>query len=194
MEPIACNECEPLTMAESNEAAERPTEDVSVEVNGTRVTAEVEPRVKLSDFLRYKADKTDVKVGCEHGACGACTVEIDGKTVKSCMMYAVQADDSEVVTSTALNEDEETLGPIQEAFHENHGLQCGFCTGGFIMATKQLLEENPDPSEEEIVEGLSDNICRCTGYVNIIKSVKDAAERIDSPHDIKAVGHALGDD
>jgi len=181
-------------MPESHEDGQRPTRDVSVEVNGSVVTSEVEPRVKLSDFLRYRADKTDVKVGCEHGACGACTVEMDGKNVKSCMMYAVQADGSEVITSTALNEDEETLGPIQEAFHQNHGLQCGYCTGGFIMATKELLEENPDPTDEEIVEGLSGNICRCTGYVNIVKSVKDAAERIESPYDIEATVSGHGDD
>jgi carbon-monoxide dehydrogenase small subunit len=176
------------TMAKSIEASERPTRDVTVTVNGEPVTAEVEPRVKLSDFLRYEADKTDVKVGCEHGACGACTVEWDGKTVKSCMLYAVQADGSDVTTSTALNEDDETLGPIQEAFHQNHGLQCGFCTGGFIMATKSLLEENPNPDDDEIEEALSDNICRCTGYVNIVKSVKEAAETIDGPEDVTVDG------
>lgn len=181
-------------MAKSSEAADRPTREVSVTVNGNEVVAEVEPRVKLSDFLRYRADQTDVNVGCEHGACGACTVEVDGTTLKSCMQYAVQADGSEVLTSTALNEDESTLGPIQEAFHTNHGLQCGFCTGGFIMATKALLEENPDPTDEEIVEALSDNICRCTGYVNIVKSVKNAAEEIHGPTDIEVGSHALGDD
>lgn len=181
-------------MASNSNEKERPTETVSLEVNGEQITREVEPRHKLSDFLRYKAGKTDVRVGCEHGACGACTVELDGKTVKSCMLYAVQADGSEVLTSTGLNEDEETLGPIQEAFHENHGLQCGFCTSGFIMATKALLEENPDPSEEEIKDALSDNICRCTGYVNIIKSVKDAADRIDSMDEAMQTAHGIGDD
>lgn len=172
-------------MVDSN--SERPTETVTITVNGEEITREVEPRHKLSDFLRYKADKTDVRVGCEHGACGACTVEVDGRNVKSCMLFAVQADGSEVRTSTALNEGDE-LGPIQEAFHENHALQCGFCTSGFIMATKELLEENPDPDREEIVEGLSDNICRCTGYVNIIEAVQDAAERMET------TAQAAGDD
>lgn len=181
-------------MPDNNSPSDRPTEDVSVTVNGSKVATEVEPRIKLSDFLRYEAGQTDVRVGCEHGACGACTVELDGKTVKSCMLYAVQADDAEVQTSTGLNVDDGTLGPIQEAFHENHGLQCGFCTGGFIMATKSLLEDNPDPTEAEIEEGLSDNICRCTGYVNIVKSVKDAAERIDSPEELGPSTGAAGDD
>jgi carbon-monoxide dehydrogenase small subunit len=181
-------------MTDNHNLSDRPTRDVAVTVNGTRVTSEVEPRLKLSDFLRYEAGKKDVRVGCEHGACGACTVELNGKTVKSCMLYAVQVDGDEVQTSTGLNRDEETMGPIQEAFHENHGLQCGFCTGGFIMATKSLLKENPDPSREEIEEGLSDNICRCTGYVNIVKSVEDAAERIDSPAELGVTESATGDD
>ena len=181
-------------MGTNDNIHERPTENVSLTVNGEDITREVEPRHKLSDFLRYEAGKTDVRVGCEHGACGACTVEMGGKVVKSCMLYAVQADGSEVLTSTSLNEDENTLGPIQEAFHENHGLQCGFCTSGFIMATKALLEDNSDPSEEEIKEALADNICRCTGYVNIIEAVKDAADRISSPTDIEQTAHGVGDD
>ncbi|RQG87837.1 (2Fe-2S)-binding protein [Natrarchaeobius halalkaliphilus] len=167
--------------------SDRPTQEITLTVNGNEITEEVEPRHKLSDFLRYRADSTDVRVGCEHGACGACTVEVDGKNVKSCMLFAVQADGSDVLTSTGLNEDD-GLGPIQEAFHENHALQCGFCTSGFIMATKELLEKNPDPDREEIVDGLSDNICRCTGYVNIIKAVEDAADRMDT------VSQATGDD
>lgn len=190
---VVNTETEPIMASNSNNH-ERPTETVSLTVNGEQITREVEPRHKLSDFLRYEAGKTDVRVGCEHGACGACTVEMDGKTVKSCMVYAVQADGSELLTSTGLNEDGETLGPIQEAFHKNHGLQCGFCTGGFIMATKALLEENPDPTEEEIKDALSDNICRCTGYVNIIKSVKDAANRIDSMDEAELLAHGIGDD
>lgn len=181
-------------MVDHTSPNERPTERISLTVNGKQVTGEVEPRHKLSDFLRYKADQTDVKVGCEHGACGACTVELDDKTVKSCMLYAVQADGSEVRTATDLNADEDELGPIQEAFHENHGLQCGFCTNGFIMATKALLEENPDPDREEIVDALSDNICRCTGYVNIIKSVEDAAERLESVDALETAGKTAGDD
>lgn len=173
---------------------DRPEQRVSVTVNGQDVVRDIEPRTKLSDFLRYEADQTDVRVGCEHGACGACTIELDGKTVKSCMVYAVQADDSDVLTSTGLNESGDELGPIQEAFHENHGLQCGFCTSGFIMATKSLLEDNPDPSDEEIEEALSGNICRCTGYVNIVRSVKDAADRINSPGDLEDVAQGTGGD
>lgn len=176
------------SMTDGNSLGDRPRQEISITVNGEEATDEVEPRWKLSDFLRYKAGQTDVKVGCEHGACGACTVELDGDNVKSCMLFAVQADESEVQTATALNEDDETLGPIQEAFHENHGLQCGFCTNGFIMATKSLLEENPDPDREEIEDALADNICRCTGYVNIIKSVEDAAERMTT------TGQITGDD
>ncbi|WP_254533283.1 (2Fe-2S)-binding protein [Natrinema gelatinilyticum] len=174
---------------------DRPEQRVSITVNGQDIVQDIEPRTKLSDFLRYKADQTDVRVGCEHGACGACTIELEGKSVKSCMVYAVQADDSDVLTSTGLNEADGELGPIQEAFHKNHGLQCGFCTGGFIMATKSLLEDNPDPSDEEIEEALSGNICRCTGYVNIVRSVKDAADRINSPGDLENVTQeAKGDD
>lgn len=156
---------------------ERPKQTVSLSVNGDEMQSDVEPRIKLSDFLRYEAGQTDIRVGCEHGACGACTVELDGRIVKSCMLYAVQADDSEILTATGLNDSETELGPIQEAFCENHGLQCGFCTNGFVMATKALLDDNPDPSDEEIEEGLADNLCRCTGYVDIVDSVKDAADR-----------------
>ncbi len=175
-------------MATRGTQSDRPTREVTVTVNGTEVVEEIEPRIKLSDFLRYSADQTDVKIGCEHGACGACTVELDGKLVKSCLLYAVQADDSEVLTSTGLNEAPDTLGPIQEAFHQNHGLQCGFCTGGFIMATKSLLEDNPDPSADEVESALADNICRCTGYANIVDSVQDAAAEIDEPGDLTGHG------
>lgn len=181
-------------MASHSGSGDRPTRQISVTVNGVDVTREVEPRHKLSDFLRYAADQKEVKVGCEHGACGACTVEMDGKNVKSCMLFAVQADNSEITTATDLNREDGELGIIQEAFRDNHGLQCGFCTSGFIMATKSLLEENPDPSRDDIVEGLSDNICRCTGYVNIIKSVEDAASRIESAQDIELASQATGDD
>lgn len=156
-----------------------PERRISLVVNGEEIEADVEPRLKLSDFLRHKADRTDVRIGCEQGACGACTVELDGRPVKACMLYAVQADESEIVTATGLNDDS-GLGPIQDAFRENHGLQCGFCTNGFIVATKSLLEDNPDPEDEEIEEALEGNICRCTGYVNIIDSVKQAADQIDA--------------
>ncbi len=158
--------------------SDRPTREVTMTVNGESVTAEVEPRMKLSDFLREHLGLRTVRVGCEQGVCGACTVEFDGDVVKSCMLYAVQADGREVTTVEALSEDG-TLGPIQEAFHEEHALQCGFCTSGFLMATRDLLEENPDPQRADIESALADNICRCTGYQNIYRAVETAADKLE---------------
>jgi carbon-monoxide dehydrogenase small subunit len=159
-------------------ASERPTEEVTVTVNGDAVTRVVEPRLKLSDFLRNGCGLRGVRVGCEHGVCGACTVLVDGRAVKSCLSYAIQMEDREVETVEGLGDDE-SLHPIQEAFHEEHALQCGFCTSGFVMATKELLGEDPDPDRDAIEEGLSDNICRCTGYQNIYDAVERAADRLD---------------
>jgi carbon-monoxide dehydrogenase small subunit len=156
----------------------RPTHEISLSVNGEPVTAEVEPRLKLSDFLRDYRDLHGVRVGCEHGVCGACTVSVDGDLVKSCLMYAVQTDGSEVLTVEGLS-DGRTLHPVQESFHEEHALQCGFCTSGFVMSAHDLLAENPDPSHEEIETALADNICRCTGYQNIYEAVERAAEKMD---------------
>lgn len=161
------------------QATERPTEEVTITVNGETVTREVEPRLKLSDFLRDECGLRGVRVGCEHGVCGACTILMDDRGVKSCLTYAVQADGMAVETVEGLA-DEESLHPIQEAFHETHALQCGFCTSGFVMATKELLSETPDPSREDIETGLSDNICRCTGYQNIYEAVERAADRLDA--------------
>ncbi|RQH01414.1 (2Fe-2S)-binding protein [Natrarchaeobius oligotrophus] len=152
--------------------------EITVTVNGEAVTAAVEPRVKLSDFLRSECGLTGVRVGCEHGVCGACTVQQDGRAIKSCLSYAVQADGAEVETVEGLADEDGSLHPIQEAFHETHALQCGFCTSGFVVATKELLEENPDPSREEIERGLADNICRCTGYQNIYEAVERAAAKM----------------
>ncbi|MFB6111198.1 MAG: (2Fe-2S)-binding protein [Halobacteriaceae archaeon] len=158
---------------------ERPTEDVTMTVNGETVTAEVEPRLKLSDFLRDELDLRGVRVGCEHGVCGACTVLLDGRGVKSCLTYAVQADGREITTVEGLSApDGRELHPIQEAFHQEHALQCGFCTSGFVMATAELLDHTPDPDEEAIEHGLADNICRCTGYQNIYDAVKRAADEL----------------
>lgn len=159
--------------------SESVTEEITVTVNGEPVTAEVEPRLKLSDFLRYECGLRGVRVGCEHGVCGACTVQQEGRTVKSCLSYAVQADGAEIETVEGLADEDGSLHPIQEAFHETHALQCGFCTSGFVMAAKELLAENPDPSREEIETGLADNICRCTGYQNIYKAVERAAEKME---------------
>ncbi|EMA44844.1 (2Fe-2S)-binding protein [Halococcus saccharolyticus] len=161
------------------DAAGRPTREVSLTVNGETVEAEVEPRLKLSDFLRNHCGLRGVRVGCEHGVCGACTVSLDGDIVKSCLVYAVQANGREVGTVEGLAESGE-LGPVQRAFHEEHALQCGFCTSGFVMATHDLLERNPDPSDEEIRKGLADNICRCTGYQNIYKAIHRAADEMDT--------------
>lgn len=168
-----------MSVDTSEEAAGRPMRDISLTVNNERVEVEVEPRLKLSDFLRNHCDLRGVRVGCEHGVCGACTVSLDGDIVKSCLMYAVQVDGREVKTVEGLAEAGE-LGPIQQAFHEEHALQCGFCTSGFVMATRDLLDRNPDPTDEEIRDGLSDNICRCTGYQNIYDAVHRAADVIDA--------------
>lgn len=162
----------------SDDSMHQPTHEIALTVNSEPVEAEVEPRLKLSDFLRNHCERRSVRVGCEHGVCGACTVTLDGEIVKSCLLYAVQADGCEVETVEGLSTDGD-LGPVQQAFHEEHALQCGFCTSGFVMATHDLLDRNPDPTDEEIREGLADNICRCTGYQNIYKAVHRAADEMD---------------
>jgi len=165
-------------MSVDTDPPDRPTREVTVTVNGDEVTAEVEPRLKLSDFLRSHLGLRTVRVGCEQGVCGACTVEFDGDIAKSCMLYAVQADGRAVTTVEAMSEDGD-LHPIQEAFHEEHALQCGFCTSGFLMATRELLAEESDPSRETIEAALADNICRCTGYQNIYDAVETAADKME---------------
>jgi aerobic carbon-monoxide dehydrogenase small subunit len=147
---------------------------VSMTVNGTPHEADVEPRRLLAYFLRDDLGLKGTNVGCDTSSCGSCTVLIDGESVKSCTVLAVQADGSEVTTIEGLASDGE-LHPVQQAFHEQHGLQCGFCTPGFVMAVVSLLEENPNPSEEEIRLGLEGNLCRCTGYENIVRAVQAAA-------------------
>ena len=148
--------------------------NVSVTVNGVAREAEVEPRTLLVYFLRETLGLTGTNVGCDTSSCGACTVLVDGESVKSCTMLAAQADGREVTTIEGLATDGQ-LHPIQEAFHRNHGLQCGFCTPGMIMAAASYLEENPTPTEEQVREALEGNLCRCTGYHNIVKSILDAA-------------------
>ena len=150
---------------------------VSVDVNGQRHEREVEPRQLLSDFLRHELGLTGTHVGCEHGVCGACTVLFDGDPVRSCILLAVQADGHAITTVEGLSPGPEKLHPLQEAFWECHGLQCGFCTPGFLMTLVPFLEENPDPTEAEIRQALSGNLCRCTGYQHIVDAVKLAAER-----------------
>jgi aerobic carbon-monoxide dehydrogenase small subunit len=147
---------------------------IALTVNGLRHEAEVEPRDLLVYFLRERLGLTGTNVGCDTSSCGACTVLIDGESVKSCTMLAVQADGGEVTTIEGLA-DNGTLHPLQQAFHEQHGLQCGYCTPGMIMAAVSLLEEHPDPSEEEIRSALEGNLCRCTGYQNIVAAVRQAA-------------------
>ena len=150
--------------------------NVSVTVNGVAREAEVEPRTLLVYFLRETLGLTGTNVGCDTSSCGACTVLVDGESVKSCTMLAAQADGREVTTIEGLATDGQ-LHPIQEAFHRNHGLQCGFCTPGMIMAAASYLEENPAPTEEQVREALEGNLCRCTGYHNIVKSILDAASQ-----------------
>lgn len=150
---------------------------IKVSVNGTDYERTVEPRLLLSDFLRYDLGLTGTHVGCEHGVCGACTVLFDKEPVRSCMMFAVQADGHEVLTVEGLGT-MDSLHPLQEAFQEAHAVQCGFCTPGFLMTLIPFLEENPDPTEEEIREAISGNLCRCTGYQHIVDAVHLAAERM----------------
>jgi carbon-monoxide dehydrogenase small subunit len=150
---------------------------VELTVNGRAVRREVEPRLLLSDFLRHELGLTGTHVGCEHGVCGACTILFDGAAVRSCLMLAVQAAGHEVQTVESLGTPEQ-MHPLQTAFHEAHGLQCGFCTAGFLMTLLPFLEDNPDPSEAEIREAISGNLCRCTGYQHIVDAARLAAERL----------------
>jgi len=147
---------------------------VSMRVNRKECSGEVEPRTLLVNFLRDELNLTGTRVGCDTGHCGACTVIMNGTTVKSCMVLAVQAQDAEILTVEGLAKDEK-LHPIQEAFMQNHGLQCGFCTPGILMSSLFLLQRNPHPTEEEIRRGVDGNLCRCTGYVNVVKSIQAAA-------------------
>ena len=148
--------------------------NITANINGKRCSHDVEPRLLLVHYLREVVGLTGTHVGCETSLCGACTVELNGKAVKSCTMFAVQADGASIVTVEGLATDGK-LHPMQEAFWNEHGLQCGFCTPGMIMASKQILDRNPKPTEEEIRHGLEGNVCRCTGYQHIVNAVKAAA-------------------
>jgi aerobic carbon-monoxide dehydrogenase small subunit len=148
--------------------------NISLTINGKSYSQDVEPRLLLIHFLRDVAGLTGTHVGCETSLCGACTVELNRKAIKSCTMFAVQANGAEIVTVEGLATDGK-LDPVQEAFWNEHGLQCGFCTPGMIMASKQIIDRNPAPSEEEIRHGLEGNVCRCTGYQHIVNAVKAAA-------------------
>ncbi len=148
---------------------------ISVTVNGTTHDADVEPRTLLVYFIREHLDLTGTNVGCDTSSCGTCTVHVDGEAVKSCTMLAVQADGRSVTTIEGMADDEGPMHPLQDAFHRNHGLQCGYCTPGMIMAAASFLQENPNPTDEEVRESLEGNLCRCTGYQNIVASILDAA-------------------
>jgi len=167
-----------------------PELPIAVGVNGARHERAVEPRLLLSDFLRYELGLTGTHVGCEHGVCGACTVLLDGEAVRSCLMFAVQADGHEVTTVEGLAPDgagdgSESLHPLQAAFREAHALQCGFCTPGILMTLVPFLRDHPSPNEREIREALSGNLCRCTGYQNIVAAVRLACDAPASPPSLR---------
>ena len=151
--------------------------DITITVNGTQYKRTVESRLLLSDFLRHDLGLTGTHVGCEHGVCGACTILLDGQPVRSCLMFVVQASGHEISTVEGLGT-MENLHPIQEAFQEKHGLQCGYCTPGILMTLVPFLADNPDPTEEEIREGIAGNLCRCTGYQNIVEATQLAAKKM----------------
>jgi len=151
---------------------------ISVTVNGKSHSHDIEPRLSLVRYLREILQLTGTHIGCDTSGCGACTITMDGMAVKSCSLLAVQADGCEITTIEGMAEGN-TMHPLQEAFKENHGLQCGFCTPGMIMTAVDILKHNPNPSEEEIRHGLEGNFCRCTGYHNIVKSIQHAADKIN---------------
>ena len=160
---------------DNSQFSERQT--VRVRVNGQEYEREVEVRRLLADFIRHDIGLTATHLGCEHGVCGACTIIMDGESVRSCLLFAVQADGAEIMTLEGLANGDE-MHPLQQSFWDNHALQCGFCTSGFLMSAYDLLQKNPHPTEDEIRYGLSGNLCRCTGYANIIKAVQAVAEQL----------------
>jgi carbon-monoxide dehydrogenase small subunit len=153
---------------------------IRMTVNGSEVEGLAEPRVLLIHFLREQLALTGPHIGCDTGHCGACTIDLNGKSVKSCMIFVAQADGAEVLTIEGLAAADGTPHPLQEAFREHHGLQCGYCTPGMITRAWRLLQENPDPSDEEIRYGISGNLCRCTGYQNIVKAIRAAADQLNA--------------
>ena len=152
---------------------------ITVTVNGRARRASVPPRLTLADFLRERCQLTGTHLGCEHGVCGACTVLLDGEAVRGCLVFAVQADGAQVTTVEGIAPGDGELSAVQAAFRDNHGLQCGFCTPGFVVSVTAFLRDNPHPTDEEIRDALSGNLCRCTGYQGILKAVRAAADSID---------------
>ena len=160
---------------------------IEVQVNGTARRSTVEPRLTLADFLRERCHLTGTHLGCEHGVCGACTVLVDGEAVRSCLVFAVQADGASVTTIEGIAGPDGELSPVQAAFRDHHGLQCGFCTPGFVLSATAFLRDNPSPTDDEIRDGLSGNLCRCTGYQGILNAIRAAATTppetpLPSPH------------
>jgi len=151
---------------------------VSVTVNGKTYEKDVDVRLTLADFLRHELRLTGTHIGCEHGVCGACTILLDGTSARSCLMLAVQCDGRTITTIEGIALDEQRLHPLQEAFRDNHGLQCGFCTPGILTTLIEFLRDNPSPTEEEVRVAISGNLCRCTGYQGIVKAAMDAAKRM----------------
>ena len=168
-----------MALSQSNVAKteKESLKTINMTVNGKEYTVSVEPRMLLSDVLRDELRLTGTHVGCEHGICGACTIIMDGRPVRSCLIFGVQADGANILTIEGLENEDGSLHPLQEGFWEKHGLQCGFCTPGFLMTAYHFLKENPSPTREEIREAISGNLCRCTGYQGIIDAVEYAAQK-----------------
>lgn len=154
------------------------TRNISVTINGKTYQEEVEVRFHLADFIRQQLGLTGTHLGCEHGVCGACTILLNGESARSCLLLAVQADGQEILTIEGIAPSEDELHPLQEAFRDNHGLQCGFCTPGMLTTLLEFLKDNPEPTEEEVRIAISGNLCRCTGYQGIVAAALDAAERL----------------
>ncbi len=152
--------------------------EITVTINGESYTREVETRLTLADFIRHECELTGTHLGCEHGVCGACTILLDGLSARSCLMLAVQADGHELLTVEGIAPNDDELHPLQQAFQDNHGLQCGFCTPGMLTTLLEFLRDNPDPTEREVREAISGNLCRCTGYQGIVDAALDAAGRL----------------
>ena len=152
--------------------------EITVTINGESYTREVETRLTLADFIRHECNLTGTHLGCEHGVCGACTILLDGLSARSCLMLAVQADGHELLTVEGIAPNDDELHPLQQAFQDNHGLQCGFCTPGMLTTLLEFLRDNPDPTEREVRVAISGNLCRCTGYQGIVDAALDAAGRL----------------
>src|SRR6266700_2556344 len=170
--------CVPCRRPTSEDVMDSDRHDVTLSVNGVRHTRRVESRLLLSDFLRHDLALAGTHVGCEHGVCGACTILLDGEPVRACLMLAVQANNREISTVEGLAGKDGSYHPLQQAMHDHHGLQCGYCTPGILMTMTAFLDDNPSPGEDEVREALSGNLCRCTGYQNIVDAVLAAAERM----------------